>query len=70
MAKKKIKLPLGTSLLKHEQKQFLKSKFPFLSNQYRPLDKKELNSKETFKELFGDVPYVDGWLLAVYFYQN
>lgn len=70
MAKAKINLPLGVSLGKHEQKMFLKSKFPFLANEYRVLSKDELNSEETFKELFGDSEFVDGWLQALYFYQN
>lgn len=67
---KKIKLPLGVSLQSHDQKQYLKSKFPFLKNTYRPLEKKEINSKEVFKEFFGDIEYVDGYLKAIYYYQN
>jgi len=70
MAKQKIKLPLGTSLLKHEQKKYLKNKFPFLKQEFRKLEAKELKSKEVFKELFGEVSFVDGWLKAIYFYQN
>jgi len=70
MAKPKTKLPLGISLGKHEQKLFLKSKFPFLKSDFRALDKKEIKSEKVFKELFGDIDFVDGWLQAVYFYQN
>lgn len=70
MAKEKINLPLGTSLGKHEQRLFLKSKFHFLSNEYRLIEKKEINSEKVFKELFGDIDFVDGWLQALYFYQN
>ena len=70
MAKQKLKNPCGTSLLKHKKKKYLKNKFPFLKQEFRKLEAKELKSKEVFKELFGEVPFVDGWLKAIYFYQN
>lgn len=68
--KDKIKLPLGTSLLKHDQRMFLRTMFPFLSQEFRLISKEETDSPEVWEELFGELPYVDGYLKAIYFYQN
>ena len=68
MAKKKIELK---ELGKVHTKDFLKMVHPFLRNEYRPLDKKELNNKEVFAELFGDSePFDATKLRAIYEYQK
>jgi hypothetical protein len=44
--------------------------FPFLQTDYRKLDKKELNKKETLKELFGDAETDFTKLIVIFEYQR
>jgi len=44
--------------------------FPFLNKEFRKLDKKELKSEKTFKELFPDESVNLSKLTAIYKYQN
>ena len=68
MAKKKVEMK---NLGKAHTKEFLQMVHPFLKKEYRPLEKKELNNEEVFKELFGEEePYYSYKLRAVYEYQK
>lgn len=49
---KKIKLPLGTSLLTEQRKEHFKRVLPFLRKPYRIITEKETKSNEVFSELF------------------
>jgi len=65
MAKKKLPLKdLG------KNKEHLLRLFPFLKKEYRPIVKKDLNNEETFKELFGELPYEPHFIKAIYEYQK
>jgi len=44
--------------------------FPFLHKEFRKLDEKELQSEETFKELFPNEPIELYKLRTIYVYQN
>lgn len=45
--------------------------FPFLKNEFRTLDKKEITSEETFKELFPEEKHFDSYKLkAIYEFQK
>ena len=50
----KTKIPLGDSFVKETNRIHLRRLFPFLKNDYRTLDKKDLNNKETLHEIFGE----------------
>ena len=50
--KKKIKLPLGTSLQSEQRKDHFKRVLPFLRKNYRTITEKETKSNEVFSELF------------------
>jgi len=51
-------------------KEHLKHFFPFLRTEFRKLEEKELQSEETFKELFPN-DAVELWKLrTIYVYQN
>ena len=68
MAKKKIQM---NDLGKVHVKEHLKMVHPFLKREFRLLDKKELNNKEVFVELFGESePFDASKLRAVYEYQK
>lgn len=65
MAKKKIELKdLG------KPKEHLLRQFPFLRKEFRKIDKKDLNNKETFTELFGNVDYQPHFIKAIHEYQK
>lgn len=66
MAKQKIKI---RDIKKENYKKNLRLVLPFLSREFRPLKKTELDSEEVFKELFGDVKIELGYLKAIYEYQ-
>ena len=65
--KKKVELK---QLGKIHTKEHLKSMFPFLKKEFRPITKKDLNNKETFTELFGEAPYEPHFIKAIYEYQK
>ena len=48
----------------------LKRLFPFLNNEYRPLDKKELTKITTLHELFGPTETDMEKLKVIFEYQN
>lgn len=52
------------------QKIHLRRFFPYLKTEYRKLDKKELNKKETLKELFGENETNIEKLKVIFDYQN
>jgi ribosomal protein L19E len=54
--RKKIKIPLGTSLQREQRKQHFINLFPFLRKEFRALKENELKSKKVFTELFPDEP--------------
>lgn len=49
----KTKIPLGDSFAKETNRIHLRRLFPFLTKEYRTIDKKEINKTETLHELFG-----------------
>jgi hypothetical protein len=51
-------------------KEHLKHFFPFLHKEFRKLEEKELQSEETFKELFPNEPIELYKLRTIYVYQN
>lgn len=53
MAKQKKFVPMK-ELGKTHKKEHLKRFFPFLSKEFRTIEAEELESEETFKELFGE----------------
>lgn len=66
--KKKIKLNELGSINK---KGHLRRVHPFLNQNFRTLEYKEIKSEKVFKELFGDEANVELWKLkAIYEYQN
>lgn len=68
MAKKKVELK---QLGKQHTKDFLLKYHPFLKQNFRSLDKKELKSVEVFNELFPNSPTIDLYKLrAIYEYQK
>ena len=52
------------------KKEHLLHYFPFLKKEFRQIAKEEINSEETFKELFPNEVYDSSKLKAVYEYQN
>ena len=52
--RKKIKVPLGTSLQREQRKQHFINLFPFLRKEFRALRENELKSEKVFQELFPD----------------
>ena len=65
--KEKVEMrDLGKAYVKKHLKYFV----PFLEGTFRPLDKNELKNKETFKELFGDEPFNEDKLKAIYEFQK
>ena len=53
------------------KKEYLLHFFPFLKKEFRTLDKKEITSEETFKELFPEEKHFDSYKLkAIYEFQN
>jgi pyruvate-formate lyase-activating enzyme len=52
------------------KKMHLRRFFPYLKNEYRKLNKKELRKKETLKELFGDAETNLEKLKVIFDYQN
>jgi len=56
---------------KSPKKEHLKLVHPFLNQEFRILEKKEVNSEKVFKELFGEETKVELWKLrAIYEVQN
>lgn len=68
--KKKIKIPLGTSLQLQQRKEHFKRVLPFLRKEYRTISEKECKSEDVFKELFPDEVIDLTKLKAVYVFQN
>lgn len=52
------------------KKEYLLHYFPFLKKEFRQIAKEEINSEETFKELFPNEVYDSSKLKAVYEYQS
>lgn len=50
---KKNKIPLGDSFKKETNRIHLRRLFPFLKNEFRKINKSELNKIEVLHELFG-----------------
>lgn len=67
MRKKKVEL---RTLGKAHTIQHFKTIIPYLNKEYRPLLKSELKSKEVFTELFGNEPFDENKLKAIYEFQN
>lgn len=67
MEKKKAPLKY---LGKETTRLHLRRLYPFLKNEYRIIDKKEIGSKEVFTELFGDIPYDENHLKVLFLYQK
>ena len=67
---KKTKIPLGDSFNKETNRIHLRRLFPFLKHKYRTIEKKELNSKTTLNEIFGESETNLEKLLVLYKYQN
>lgn len=65
--KKKVELK---NLGKENTRLHLRRLYPFLKNEYRIIDKKEIGSKEVFLELFGNEPYNENNLRVLFLYQN
>lgn len=68
--KKKIKIPLGTSLQLQQRKEHFKRVLPFLRKEYRKISEKECKSEDVFKELFPDEVTDLTKLKAIFTYQN
>lgn len=67
---RKTKIKLGDSFQKETNRIHLRIFFPFLRKEYRKLDKKELNRKETLHELFGQEETDMEKLKIIFEYQN
>ena len=67
MEKKKAPLKY---LGKETTRLHLKRLYPFLKTEYRAIEKKELESKSVFTELFGDIPFDENRLKVLFLYQK
>jgi hypothetical protein len=68
MINKKVKL---SELGRTTKKEHLQMVHPFLRQEFRTIERKELTSEKVFKELFGEETEVELWkLIAIYEYQN
>ena len=69
MAKQKKFVPMK-ELGKTHTKEHLKRFFPFLNREFRIIEAKELESEETFKELFGEEILELNKLRVIFEYQK